>query len=143
MLQLGLPGLKGPQPPPNAARRRMTRFPVRILIDRTGFEITMPFTRVAADSWHREVPGSRWFKADLHVHTLDDLPGGRIRIPEALVGNPEDPARLEAYARLVLRSASRHEVQVIRTHPAFSPSRRWTGDQRRMGHHRPLEPGDR
>jgi hypothetical protein len=26
----------------------------------------------STERWHDEVPGTRWFRADLHLHTLDD-----------------------------------------------------------------------
>lgn len=38
------------------------------------------FQRQQTDNWHREVPGARWFKADLHIHTVDDHPG-RAKVP--------------------------------------------------------------
>ena len=41
----------------------------------------MTFTRRKAENWHQEVPGARWFKADLHIHTIDDFPGGRAKLP--------------------------------------------------------------
>ena len=44
----------------------------------------MTFTREKADNWHREVPGARWFKADLHIHTIDDLEGGRTTVPDGV-----------------------------------------------------------
>lgn len=37
----------------------------------------MHFERRPANPWQEEVPGTRWFKVDLHVHTVDDHPGGR------------------------------------------------------------------
>ena len=40
----------------------------------------MTFARRDAENWHREIPGARWFKADLHIHTIDDLPGDRALV---------------------------------------------------------------
>ncbi len=47
----------------------------------------MTFARRDAENWHREIPGARWFKADLHIHTIDDLPGDRR--PDLIVKRPE------------------------------------------------------
>lgn len=73
----------------------------------------MSFTRQAAERWHQEVPGARWFKADLHIHTIDDLPGGNARMPGQVSGAPENPTTLRAYARLLLREAAAKGVQVL------------------------------
>ena len=73
----------------------------------------MSFERRPVDSWQRDIPGARWFKADLHVHTVDDHPGGRARLPAGLAGDPADPDVLSRYARLFLRSAIANGVQVI------------------------------
>jgi len=58
------------------------------------------------------VPGSRWFKADLHVHTVDDLPGN-ARMPEGINGDPATPDVLRSYSRRLLRGAARAGVQVL------------------------------
>lgn len=50
----------------------------------------MSFERSAATTWHREIPGARWFKADLHIHTIDDHPGRRARMPHGVSGRPTD-----------------------------------------------------
>ncbi len=73
----------------------------------------MTFRRQAAGKWHSEIPGARWFKADLHVHTIDDLPGGSVKMPSGLSGDPEDPQTLADYARLFLKAAVKRGVQVI------------------------------
>lgn len=73
----------------------------------------MTFERQPAPRWHREVPGSRWFKSDLHVHTIDDLPGRRATIPPGVVGEPTDPNTLREYAKSFLRGAVRAGVQVL------------------------------
>jgi hypothetical protein len=69
-------------------------------------------TRNEATRWHIEVPGARWFKADLHVHTLDDYPGARV----SWSGNtrePFDDAILAAYAKAVLTTAVARGVEVL------------------------------
>ena len=73
----------------------------------------MSFERRPADTWQRDIPGARWFKADLHVHTIDDHPGGRAELPAVLSGDPADPDVLSRYARLFLRSSVANGVQVI------------------------------
>ena len=73
----------------------------------------MKFERRATDKWRREVPGARWFKADLHVHTIDDHPGGRAKIPSGLSGDPADPRTLKDYGRRFLRAVVERGVQVV------------------------------
>lgn len=73
----------------------------------------MTFERHRARNWHREVPGARWFKADLHVHTVDDLPGGRARMPSGVSGPPESEETTAAYARHFLRGAIKRQVKVV------------------------------
>ena len=75
------------------------------------------FTRNKTDSWHREVPGARWFKADLHVHTIDDLPGGRAKMPRGLRGPAASEQAITAYARRFLKQAVKHNVRVIAVTP--------------------------
>ena len=50
----------------------------------------MSFERRPADTWQREIPGARWFKTDLHIHTIDDHPGGRAVLPAGLSGDEVD-----------------------------------------------------
>lgn len=64
------------------------------------------FTRKQADYWHRDVPGARWFKTDLHVHTIDDLPGGRAKMPPGLPGPAASDQAITAYARCFLKRPS-------------------------------------
>ena len=73
----------------------------------------MTFERRPTDKWRDDVPGARWFKADLHVHTIDDHPGGRAKMPDGLSGDPADPQTLEDYARRFLRAAVERGVQVV------------------------------
>ncbi|MCY4212844.1 MAG: AAA family ATPase [Gammaproteobacteria bacterium] len=71
----------------------------------------MEFYRQPAGNWQRDVPGARWFKADLQIHTLDDHPGGRVKLPDELLGQPDDPAVLARYARLFLKGLVAKGVQ--------------------------------
>jgi ABC-type lipoprotein export system ATPase subunit len=73
----------------------------------------MTFTRLPAEQWHREIPGARWFKADLHVHTIDDHAGGRAPMPSGLNGRPDAPEIISQYADLFLRSVVASGVQVL------------------------------
>ncbi len=61
------------------------------------------------------MPGARWFKADLHVHTIDDVPGKRVKQPPGLNLDPANPdaGKLTSYARQLLQSAVRVGVQVL------------------------------
>ena len=73
----------------------------------------MSFARRAADRWHREVPGARWFKADLHIHTIDDHPGKRAKLPDGIPGPPEAQETIDKYAHAFLQGAVRQGVQVL------------------------------
>ena len=74
----------------------------------------MTFTRREADNWHREVPGARWFKADLHIHTIDDLPGDRAKVPDGVgFRRPASEEAVRAYARKFLNSAVERGVRVL------------------------------
>ena len=78
----------------------------------------MTFTREKADNWHQEVPGARWFKADLHIHTIDDLPGDRAKVPERLkFSRPVTQETLRAYARIFLQNAAARNVRVLGVTP--------------------------
>lgn len=73
----------------------------------------MTFIRQEALCWHREVPGARWFKTDLHIHTIDDRSGGRVRLPSSIEGSLESESTVTAYARCFLQSAVKRGVRVI------------------------------
>lgn len=75
------------------------------------------FTRQQTDHWHREVPGARWFKADLHVHTIDDLPGDRAKMPPDLGAPSDSDQTIVNYARCFLRKAAERRVRVIGVTP--------------------------
>lgn len=84
------------------------------------------FTRLEASNWTHEVPGARWFKADLHIHTIDDHPGKRAKIPPDLEDGPFTNKGIEAYARRFLQSAVARSVRVIGItphSPRFDPSK--------------------
>ena len=77
----------------------------------------MTFTRKQADNWHREVPGARWFKADLHIHTIDDHAGRRAKLPPGISGPIDSPQTIEAYARHFLKGAIAAGVGVLGVTP--------------------------
>ena len=84
----------------------------------------MGFERRQADNWRRDVPGARWFKADLHIHTIDDAPGGRAKVPAGIDSPISDPEKLVAYARAFLQGAIDNGVQVL----GLTPHRPRFGD---------------
>jgi len=73
----------------------------------------MSFSRQAAEGWSESVPGARWFKADLHIHTIDDHPGGKAKWPPGLAGDPRKPADLKRYARAFLQGVIRAGIHVL------------------------------
>lgn len=73
----------------------------------------MTFVRNPSARWHDEVPGSRWLRADLHVHTLDDSPNSNLKWPAGLSGAPGDPQVQRAYARALLKAAAVQGVEVL------------------------------
>ena len=75
--------------------------------------VEMAFARKDTGKWREEIPGARWFKADLHIHTVDDLQGGRAKFPAGLNGPPGAAETLAAYARRFLKNAVANEVQVL------------------------------
>lgn len=77
----------------------------------------MTFTRQGHHNWRLDIPGVRWFKADLHIHTIDDLPGSRAKMPSGINGDPQSPETLSAYARRFLKSAVEQRVQVLGVTP--------------------------
>ncbi len=77
------------------------------------------FSRRQADNWCHEVPGVRWFKADLCTHTIDDAPSGLVWpvVDTKTLAEPED---LRAYARQFLDSTIANGVQILGVTP-YSP----------------------
>lgn len=71
------------------------------------------FQRAPTENWKTEVAGSRWLKADLHVHTLDDLPGGKVKVPPGINYDPQSDEWMVAYSRRVLQAAIERGIQVL------------------------------
>ena len=76
-------------------------------------DTAMAFRRNDTSGWHRAVPGARWFKADLHVHTIDDHPGRRAKLPAGVNGAAESADTIATYARRFLQSAVARGVRVL------------------------------
>ena len=72
----------------------------------------MSFERRSAERWQQDVPGTRWLKADLHIHTIDDHPGGKAKMPPGLSGDPTSDAFLRSYARQFLQALVANGVKV-------------------------------
>lgn len=75
------------------------------------------FARRNVDKWDDEVPGARWFRADLHTHTLDDHPGGRAKVPPGVAGPLTSDQAVKAYARKFLQSAIANQIRVLGVTP--------------------------
>lgn len=73
----------------------------------------MSFKRQPADKWRRDIPGARWFKVDLHIHTIDDRAGGRAKMPDGVPGDPSAPSTLSLYAKRFLQGVVASGVQVV------------------------------
>ena len=73
----------------------------------------MNFERQPTDAWRNAIPGARWFKADLHVHTIDDHAGGKASMPDGFTGDPRDSQFLSRYARCFLQGVVASGVQVV------------------------------
>lgn len=80
--------------------------------DTAGLD-TASFQRIPTNYWTTEVEGSRWFKADLHIHTLDDLPGRRVKIPAGIKSDTRSDDWMDTYARRVLQDAIKRNIQVL------------------------------
>ena len=89
------------------------------MLERQGRSVAKDasFARQDASKWHDEVPGARWFKADLHTHTLDDLAGGRAKVPSGVSAPPASEEAVAAYARQFLRSAAERQIRVLGVTP--------------------------
>ena len=75
------------------------------------------FKREEAGNWRQQVPGVRWFKADLHIHTMDDHRGRRAKMPSGITGPVESSDTISAYAKRFLQSAVENGVQVLGVTP--------------------------
>lgn len=75
------------------------------------------FTRMHVTKWHDEVPGTRWFRADLHLHTLDDAAGGNIswQVPPGVTNSndPTDEITRKVYVRCFLKAAIGAGIDVL------------------------------
>jgi ABC-type cobalamin/Fe3+-siderophores transport system ATPase subunit len=71
------------------------------------------FTRTGTNKWHDDVPGARWFKGDLHLHTLDDHPSANLIRPQGCGGSASEPAVQTVYARAFLQSAILKGIEVL------------------------------
>ena len=87
----------------------------------------MGFVRQQADNWRHEVPGVRWFKADLQIHTIDDPPGRSEGFPNSIDASPPSSEQLSAYAQQFLDAAIAGGVQVLGITPR-SPRFAGSGD---------------
>ena len=75
-------------------------------------EATLSGTRLGG--WQSlNVPGARWFKADLHIHTIDDLPGGRAGMPDGIEGDVQSSKTLSEYAHKFLQEAVERGVHIL------------------------------
>ena len=70
-----------------------------------------PMQRI--DRRDQDVPGTRWFKADLHIHTIDDLAGSRVRVPGGMSGSMQSPENILEYSRRFLQSAVDRGVGIL------------------------------
>ncbi len=59
----------------------------------------MRFERKSADKWQEDTLGACWFKADLHIHIIDDHAGVRMRIPEGHSTDSASPEMFTGHAR--------------------------------------------
>lgn len=74
---------------------------------------TISSSGVHVRHWGREIPGARWFKADLHIHTIDDHADGRAEVPVDIGGDNQSPAALSEYSCRFLQGAVDRGVQVL------------------------------
>lgn len=79
----------------------------------------MPTPPPASRRWHSEVPGTRWFRADLHLHTLDDP---YVELPPGVAGDRNDATTRQAYAARFLDAAIEQGIEILglTPHAAFS-----------------------
>lgn len=65
-----------------------------------------------------EIPGARWFKADLHIHTI----GGRVDMPADIDHDNQSPTTLSEYSCRFLQGAVDRGVQVLGITPRIGDS---------------------
>ena len=68
---------------------------------------------MALSHWEQEVPGARFFRADLHLHTLDDHPSANFVWPAGISGEPDSPQVQRQYARAFLQAAISSNIEVL------------------------------
>lgn len=73
----------------------------------------MTFVRYESFKWQQEVPGARWFRADFHIHTLDDHPCSNLTWPTGLSGDPSSEPVQQQYAIRFLKAAIAKGIQVL------------------------------
>ena len=83
----------------------------------------MTFQRRPTDKWRNEVPGTRWFKADLHAHAIEDHQGSRAKMADSLAGSPADPDARAHDDRHFLQAVARNRAQVVGLTPCASERR--------------------
>jgi len=71
------------------------------------------FAREPAPTWREQIPGARWFKADLQIHTVDDRAGGRAKVPPDIAGGVDSEVGCRQYARLLLSAAISRGIQIL------------------------------
>jgi len=71
------------------------------------------FNRNVSTIWRNEVPGARWFRSDLHIHTLDDHPAPNFKFPAEIGNIPQESSTQEAYARAFLQTAILNGIEVL------------------------------
>ena len=72
----------------------------------------MSFQRNTTTTWRNDVPGTRWFKSDLHIHTIEDIPGRKVKIPPRIEGEQYSEVWMRDYARLFLQALVHSGVKV-------------------------------
>ncbi len=84
----------------------------------------MSFQRQGTDFWKEDIPGARWFKSDLHVHTIEDSPSSRLKVPPDIPGKQYSKEWMHHYARKFLQAliSSGIEVAGLTPHAARMPS---------------------
>ena len=79
----------------------------------------MVFVRNDSQIWRQRVPGVRWFKGDLHLHTIDDHLGGRAKVPSGIIAQLL-AAEIAAGDSPMTTTAS--DPQIVLRQPAAAPA---------------------
>ena len=95
----------------------------------------MTFERQVAEKWRDEIPGARWFKANLQVHTIEDHPGGKVKMPADLGWRTDGSAEADGL-RSALSPVCRGTRRAgCRADAAFAARGGRLGHERRLAHH--------